>query len=246
MEEFRTEEEQVEALRRWWSENGRSIVAGVIIAVSATFAWQTWQSSEQNNQEQASEIYQAMLRTIGAAETSSESQAGIDMGEQHKRDFDGSTYAQFAALHLAALAVNEGDLAEAEGQLRWVLGKAAKGSDVEELAELRLARVLASSGDSDQALSILAGAVEGPYGASYAAARGDILLGQGRNEEAREAYMQALALASSDQPGVNFPVLQQKLQSLTAVPVRSLEETMNTLPDASVPTTIDAVELQEE
>jgi predicted negative regulator of RcsB-dependent stress response len=246
VEEYRTEEEQVEALRRWWSENGRSIVAAVIIALAGSFAWQTWQSSQQANLEQASEIYQAMLRAIGTGEASADSQAGVALAEQLKQDFDGSTYAQFAALHLAALAVNEGNLAEAESQLRWVLTKAAKGSDVEELAELRLARVLASSGDTDQALAILAKAVEGPYGASYAAARGDILLGLGRNDEARDSYMQALALASDNREGLNLPVLQQKLQSLTPMPVRTLEETTTNLPDTSAPATSDTVDLQEE
>ena len=225
MEEYRTEEEQVEALRRWWKENGRSIIAAIIIALSASFAWQSWQSNQEDKDANASTLYQSMLAAIGITEAPANAQAGVDIAQQLKQNFDGTTYAQFAALHLAALAVNRGELPEAEDELRWVLGKAAKGSDTEQVAQLRLARVLAASGDSDQALAILQDAAPGPYGASYAAVRGDILQSTGRTDEARDAYMQALAQASNNQEGVKFSVLQQKLQSLTPVAVRDLSQT---------------------
>jgi predicted negative regulator of RcsB-dependent stress response len=248
VEEYRTEEEQVEALRRWWKENGTSIIAAVIIALAGSFAWQTWQSSQEGRQEEASTVYQAMLQAIGVGEASINAQAGVNLAEQLKQNFDGTTYAQFAALHLAALAVNRGELPEAEDELRWVLGKAAKGSDAEQVAQLRLARVLASSGDIDQALAILEDAAPGPYGASYAAARGDILQSAGRTEEARDAYMQALAQAGSNQEGLNFSVLQQKLQSLTPVAARDLEDSVNVQLDMSeqAPAITDPVETLEQ
>lgn len=226
MEEYRTEEEQVEALRRWWQENGRSIIAAVIIALVGSFAWQTWQSRQEDRQAEASTVYQAMLQAIGANNASMNSQAGVNLAEQLKQHFDGTVYAQFAALHLAALAVNRGALSEAEDELRWVLGKAEKGSDAEQIAQLRLARVLAASGDTGQALAILEDAAPGPYGASYAAARGDILQSIGRVDEARDAYLQAFAQAGGNQQGLNVSVLQQKLQSLTPVPVRELDATI--------------------
>lgn len=226
MEQYRTEEEQVEALRRWWQENGRSTVVAVIIGVSAVFGWQTWQGNELRKQEDASDLYQALLR-VGADDVSAPSQDGIDLAEQLKHDFGGSTYAQFAALHLAKVAVRAGDLAEAQMQLRWVLGKASKGSDVARIAQLRLARVLASSGDSEQALVILADAGPGSYGASYAIAQGDIFLAAGRKDEARDAYSRALVLAGGSGVEVNLPVLLQKLQSLTPVPARAIKESVS-------------------
>lgn len=248
MEEYRTEEEQVEALRRWWQENGRSIIAAVIIALAGSFAWQTWQSSQEGRQEAASTVYQAMLQAIGAEGASTNTQAGVNLAEQLKQNFDGTVYAQFAALHLAALAVNRGDLPEAEDELRWVLGKAEKGSDAEQIAQLRLARVLASSGDTGQALAILKDASPGPYGASYAAARGDILQSIGRTEEARDAYLQAFAQAGSNQEGLNFSVLQQKLQSLTPLAARVPEDTVSLQLDVPEPATVitDPVETLEQ
>lgn len=224
MEEYRTEEEQVEALRRWWDENGRSTIVAIIVALGVGFGWQGWKSQQQNKQEHASNIYQSLLKAVGASEDPEQRQLGLTLVEQLKTEYAGTTYAQFAALHMAAIAVTDGNLAEAEAQLRWVLGKAAKGSDTAQVAQLRMARVLASAGDSEQALAVLE-EDGGSYQASYAAARGDILLAAGRNDEAREAYNQALALAAGGGAGVNLPAFQQKLQSLTPIPGRALEST---------------------
>jgi predicted negative regulator of RcsB-dependent stress response len=120
------------------------------------------------------------------------------------------------------MAVGEGKLSEAEKQLRWVLTKASTGSDTAQVAQLRLARVLAASGDIDQALSILAEVRAGSYAATYAAAEGDILMAAGRNDEARDAYSRALSLAGRDGGRVNLPALQQKLQSLVPIPARTM------------------------
>jgi len=221
VEEYRTEEEQLEALGRWWNENGRSIVTAVIVALAASFGWQTWQGNQEQQQEQASDVYQALLREIDLQAGSPESQ-GVELAEQLKSDFSGSTYAQFAALHLAAMAVGNGNLSEAEKQLRWVLSKASPGSDTAQVAQLRLARVLAASGDIDQALSILGEMGAGSYAATYAAAEGDILMAAGRNEEARDAYSRALSLAGRDGGRVNLLALQQKMNSLVPIPARTM------------------------
>lgn len=221
MTTYRTDEEQIDALRRWWNENGRSTIAAVVIALGVGFGWQAYQKHELRKQEQASDIYQALLRTLSAQETPGTSKAGTELAEQLKREYSGTSYAQFAALHLAAMDVRGGKLPEAEAQLRWVLAKAAGDSDVARIAQLRLARVLAASGDTKQALVMLDQATPGPYEASYAAARGDILLATNQRDAAREAYKLALELANSAAQGVNLSVLQQKLQSLEPLPARA-------------------------
>jgi predicted negative regulator of RcsB-dependent stress response len=223
MAQYNTDEEQLDALRRWWNENGRSTIAAIVIALAAGFGWQAWQKNDLRQQEQASDIYQALLRTLSAQEAPGESQSGVELAEQLKSEYGSTSYAQFAALHLAAMAVKAGKLPDAEAQLRWVLGKAATDSDTARIAQLRLARVIAASGDTQQALTILDKAEPGPYGASYAAARGDILLAANQRDAAREAYTLALEIANSNAQGINLPALQQKLHSLTPVPPRPSE-----------------------
>jgi predicted negative regulator of RcsB-dependent stress response len=221
VEQYRTEEEQVEALSKWWDENGRSIIAAIIIALSVGFGWQGWKDYGQGQREEASDIYQAMLQKMASEQSAEKPAKAITLAEQLKTDYSRSTYAQFAALHLARLAVDRQDLNEAQAQLRWVLGKADKGSDTAQVAQLRLARVLASAGDAEQALAILGQGGVGTYRASYAVARGDILLALGREDEARMAY--SAAQAAGDLNRSNMATLGQKLQSLNPVPAREID-----------------------
>jgi len=209
VDEYRTDDEQLDALRRWWNENGKSLAVAVVTAVALSFGWQTWQASEDQNLAQASDIYQALLRNISIGAPEDESSKYAD---ELINDYAETTYAQFAAFHLAAIAVRMDKLPEAERQLRWVLKHAAKGSDSAQLAELRLARVLGASGQTEKSLAILQGGGDGPFAAAYAAAEGDVLLAAGRNNEARMAYQKSLAMGGIE--GSASSSVSQKLQSL--------------------------------
>lgn len=232
MEQYRTEEEQVEALKKWWDENGRSTIVAIVVALGLGFGWQGWQKYDEEQTTAASNSYQALLQQISSAEPGADTSELFRQGEEIKTAYARSTYAQFAAMHMARLAVNEGDLTRAEAELRWVLGRADKGSDTHELAQLRLARVLASGGEQEQALSILGSADVGSYQAAYAVARGDILLMLGRTEEAKAAYTSAVVLASRGGAQVNLAMVQQKLQSLNPAEPR----------EATVPMPTEAVD----
>lgn len=215
MESYRTEEEQVEALRRWWQENGRSVIVAIIVALGIGFGWQGFKQYNAERSEGASDLYQRMLQAFSAPALPGEQQeVAVQLAQQLKSEYEGSSYAQFAALQLAGTAVRENDLAAAETELRWVLGKADAGSDVARIAQLRLARVLAAQGQQEQALGILAEVDAGSYGGSYALARGDILLSLGREDAALEAYLEARALAMAGGE-VNLVSLEQKLQALS-------------------------------
>ncbi|MEM1153423.1 MAG: tetratricopeptide repeat protein [Pseudomonadota bacterium] len=222
MESYRTEEEQVEALRKWWDEHGRSTIVAIVVALGLGFGYQGWQAYRADSADAASDLYQSMIQAFSAPALSAEQQEiALQLAEQLKLDYSGSTYAQFAAMQLARSAVANNDLAEAQAQLRWVLGKADPSSDVGRIAQLRLARVLASSGEAEQALSILSQGGEGPYQASYAVARGDVLLSLDRLSEASDAYRAALGLAVADDViGVDLQAVEQKLQSLQPQPAR--------------------------
>ncbi len=123
MESYRTEEEQVEALRKWWDENGRSTLIAVVIALGGAFGWQAWQEHSRSQRENASDLYQAMLQAGSAPVLSAERRAEAEaFANRLKSEYAGSTYAQFAALQMARGAVEACDLDSAEAELRWVLG----------------------------------------------------------------------------------------------------------------------------
>lgn len=218
MENYRTEEEQVEALRKWWDENGRSTLLAIVLAVGAGFGWQAWQQQQETLAETASLRYEELLEAVQSGADEDQLATIRHLAGGLKEDYSGSTYAGFAALHLARLAVMEDDLVTAESELRWVL--TAKPSDeVRLLAQLRLARVIAAQGNLQAALDILNAGDAGSYEPAYEEARGDIYLQLGQRDKAVESYQAASTLAAASGGGAGNS-LQLKLQSLTPVAPR--------------------------
>lgn len=215
MESYRTEEEQVEALKRWWQENGRSTVIAIAVALSAAFGWQGWQRYQENQAVAASTLYGTLLEAAGQVQEGGDSAAFEEAARTLREDYPRSTYAQFAALHEARLAVNGGQGAAAEGHLRWVLSRASTGSDVHQVAQLRLARVLADGGQLEQSLALLEEG-GGYYRAATALARGDVLLQAGRENDALAAYREAETLLASYPGQLQVETLEAKLQHLAA------------------------------
>ncbi|MCX2981740.1 tetratricopeptide repeat protein [Halieaceae bacterium IMCC14734] len=226
-EEFRTEEEQVEALKKWWQDNGKSTIAVIVLALAGSLGWQSWQQRTGEQAEAASTVYQSMLDAInvsGGNVASAEQEVTVrHLAGTLKTDFSGTTYAHFAALHLAKLAVSEEDLVTAEAELRWVLNS-GPDTDMQRVVQLRLARVVAAAGDPDSALSMLRGENVGTYSAAYAEAEGDIQQQLGNLDAAVEAYRRAAALQLDS--GATAPILELKLQAIA-----QLREPQATIPE---------------
>lgn len=217
MESYRTEEEQVEALRRWWNENGRSTLFVIVVVLAGTFGWQGWQRYEAQRNDSASDLYQQMLEAASMAEQGVVNDAPAErLASQLRSEYSGTTYARFAALHQARMAVAGNDLDAAEAHLRWVLGEAGSGSDTAMVAQLRLGRVLAAQGETEQALKLLTPAGSGKFRAASALARGDVLATAGREAEALAAYREAQALVQQYPGQLNIATLEAKIQRLAA------------------------------
>ena len=43
----RTEEEQVEALKKWWDDNGTQLLVGIVVVLAGVFGYRTWESNTQ-------------------------------------------------------------------------------------------------------------------------------------------------------------------------------------------------------
>ena len=220
MEGYRTEEEQVEALKRWWAENGRSTVAAIALAIAAGFGWQAWQENRQQVAAEASSRYDTMIEAVRQAGETGNDDELRGVAEGIKADFPDSTYAQFAALHLARLDVAASDLENAEAELRWVLTRNPE-PEIRLVAELRLARVIAAQGRTQEALDIVQGVEAGAYGPAYAEAEGDFQRKLGDPQAALAAYERARVLAAASRSGPS-DTLQLKLNALSPVPAREL------------------------
>jgi len=181
-----SEEEQVEALKKWWKENGKSVVAGVVIGLGGVFGWQAWVDHQQGVAAQASyqfeQLNTRMSQDVAAA--SAQAEALID-------NHDGTVYAHFAALDLAKMKLEGGDKTGARAQYQWVIDR-ADNAPIKQIARLRLARVMMADGDLDGASSILAHAKDDSFRGEVAELKGDIARANGDVEGARQAYARAL------------------------------------------------------
>ncbi len=193
------EEENIEALRRWWDENGKFLLLVVVVAASAWGGWSFWSQSSASGREAASDIYEEILAAAQPADAAAEPDAAavIDLARQLREDHPNSIYARYGALFSAAMSVRQGELAAAEESLAWVVENAStsiiQGADegLVLAANLRLGRVILARGEPDRALALVNGIDPGDFEPGFHELRGDIYAALGRPEDARESWLAA-------------------------------------------------------
>lgn len=220
-----SEEEQIEAFKQWWVDNGLKLVAAAAIAIGGTLSWQGWQGSQQEYAEQGSAIYSAMI-DIATAETDQpltdeQKQAINASADQLKQEFTDTGYAHLSALLKAKLAVDADDLDSAASELQWVLDN-DPAADIKLLANLRLARVEAAKGNNDRALGLLEGQEAGKLTSAYEEAKGDFHLSMGHWDAAYASYQLAI---DTEQSGNSRQLSILRLKLNQAKPVGEAEET---------------------
>lgn len=203
---YETEEQQVEALKKWWQENGRYLIAGVVLGLGILFGWNSWKDHRETQGMAASELYSQLT---GAVESSALEDAKA-FEEKLMQDYDGTPYAALGALAMAKIYVEQNNLAEAESKLRWAMGNSNE-QELQEVSRLRLAQVLIAMEKYDDALSMLGTELPAGYVSLTEELRGDALRAQGNLDEARAAYDKALLTA-----GGRSEYLQLKRDSLGA------------------------------
>lgn len=213
MAEMRTEEEQVEALKNWWKENGKSLVLGIAAALAIVFGYKGWQGQQQAEAENAAVLYQNLVQAVAIASapqaTDEQRATATHLVGSLKEDYSDSAYARFAAMLGARLAVDKGDYDSAVTELDWVLAN-SPDAVMKVVASMRKARVVAAQGDTAAALALLNGLSEKSFQVSLEELKGDLHLQAGDRAQARASYQQAVDLATD---GAR-PVLQMKLDNL--------------------------------
>ena len=200
MSEYLSEEEQLEKLKSWWTENGTSLLVGIVLVVGGVLGWRWYQSSSQANAEAASDLYESYL----AAEAEEAEQ--LLLFEELENTASGSTYHAFALLRQAGIEIKDGNLELARDQLTEVVEKADEEL-IRDVARLRLAGVLQGLDLSQDALATL-GQVRGSgFERLVLETKGDIHLALGERDEAIAAFEAAIAAAEED----SAPMVEAKL-----------------------------------
>ncbi|WP_330960594.1 YfgM family protein [Photobacterium sp. 53610] len=196
-----TEEQQIEIIKAWIKENGKAVVLGAVLGLGGLYGWRYYQAEVQAAKEQASEAYTQTVQALNSGNDGAVSQA-----QTFIHDYESTQYAVLAALQLAKVQIDKGDLDAAAEQLNWAISHT---DDIALLpvAHTRLARILAAQKSYDEALAELDKVKAESWKGKVAELRGDILLQKGDKSAAREAYLSANELGAS-------PALQIKLDDL--------------------------------
>lgn len=202
----RSEEEQIEQIRRWWQEYRRSVIAGVIIALIAVIGWQQWQSYQERQAVAAFAAYRALLADLRNGHTA----AAQHQAEQLRSEHAGSPYAVLGSFRMANQYVAKGNLQAAAKALRWVV-EHATAAVFQSIARLRLARVLLGSGETQAALKVAQPVPEGAFASQFQELIGDIHVAQSNRAAAIKAYRAALV---NEVTGQRRGLIEAKLNNL--------------------------------
>ncbi len=98
MDVYQSDEEQIDALKKWWQENGNSVIAGVILGLTAIFGWRGWQDYKIEQAEAASELYQQMVIAVRDDKNAKNAK---ETANNILAEYESTAYSVFAKLTLA-------------------------------------------------------------------------------------------------------------------------------------------------
>lgn len=202
MELYDSEEQQVEAIKDWWKENGKAVILGAVIGLGGLFGWRYYQDSVVDGQEAASVAYNSAIQSLQTQGVAAADQVQSFIDSNSERE-----YAVLAAMQLAQAQVAEANYAEALKQLEWAKAN-TKDAAIAPVLAIRAVRVKAEMGDIDGALADLEAAKAEGWEGRMAELKGDLLLRNGDSEGAYTAYTEAQQAADASQ------TLQLKLDDL--------------------------------
>ena len=207
MDAHLTDDEKLAEVKKWWGENGGSIITGVVLGLAVLFGGKAWFAYQERNAETASNIYTTLMTALEGGDE----QVVNERAAMLISDYSGTPYAALAALALARMNIEAGELEAAQSRLQWVMDNS--DSDImRETARLRMARVMVAMGNLDAATSLLDQATTGtPFDPLYTEIRGDIDVARGDRAAANKAYQAALDATAGDSPGRHL--LQLKYDS---------------------------------
>ena len=213
---YETDEEQIDAIKKWFSRWGNYVIAGLLVVVVGYGGYWFYGHQQEQQALAASDLYQQVLRLVNDQDQLSEPhQARLDeLFTELSTDFSGTTYAVYTALFQARFAVNAQDYERAQERLEWALNQ-ARDPGMKGLINLRLARLEWAQGDADAVLLRLDSVAPAGQELGYAELRGDVHSAAGRRAEAREAYAQAWQIVQ--ELGLQRPLLAVKAENYGAL-----------------------------
>lgn len=186
--EFETEEQKIEALKKWWQENATVVITGIVLGAALIAGWRFYLEYRTSQAEQASVLYEMVLQAAGADSDINAQQTRVN---ELMADYASTPYAALSALVLAKQQVQAGDNVKAIQQLEWVI-KNSTATEITNIARLRLARLLMAGEQYDAAMNLVNAVYPESFTALFEELKGDLHVKRGEIDAARTAYDKAI------------------------------------------------------
>jgi len=180
------EQEQLDQLKHFWNRWGTLITWALIVVFGALAAWNGYQYWQRRQASQASVLYDEVDRAAEAGDATRVERAFNDL----KDKFGRTIYASQGGLLAGKALYDKGQIDAAKAALGWVADKSGDAG-YKALARLRLAAVLLDAKAYDEAMRQLDASFPPSFAALADDRKGDVLLAQGKKDEAAAAYGRA-------------------------------------------------------
>ena len=205
------DQEQLDQLKSFWKQYGNLLTWALIVVLGAFAAWNGWNWYQREQSVKAGAMYDELDKAAQAGDADKAGRVFADMKERFAR----TAFTQQGALLAARTQFDKGQADNARATLAWV-GENAKEDEYRTIARLRLAGLLLDEKKYDEALKQLDAATAKEFAALVADRRGDVLIAQGKRDEAKAAY--ALAWKTMDAKVEYRRLIDAKLTALGAAP----------------------------
>jgi predicted negative regulator of RcsB-dependent stress response len=205
------EQEQLDELKAFWKQYGNLITWGLTLVLAAFAAFNGWNWWQREQGAKAGAMFDELDRAVQAANAEQAGRVFNDMKERYAR----TTYTAQAGLLAGKLQADKGQADAAQASLAWV-AENASNEEYKALAHLRLAALLLDKKAYDEALKELDGVKSPEFAALADDRRGDVLMAQGKKDEAVKAFQSAWK-AMNEQLDYRR-VVESKLTLLGAAP----------------------------
>ena len=201
------EQEQVDALKNWWKDNGKSVILALALALSIFVAAKGWQSYKEKQSNDAATLFTELNKQVNSNDPKRVNDAAAAVMDKYAS----SAYAPRAALIAAQNNIQTKDNAHAKTQLQWVIEHSGEAA-LKDVARLKLAGLLLDEKNYADALALLNATHPESFNGLYADLKGDVLNAQGKIDDARIAYQQAYDKTDAKSP--YHSLIQMKLDAL--------------------------------
>ncbi|SFC67954.1 YfgM family protein [Pseudoalteromonas denitrificans] len=207
MEIFSTEEEQAEAIKGFFRDNGIALAIGVVLGLGGLYGWRAYNQHTVDTTELTSDSYTKLVEKAGQ-----EGSSLLADADTFIENNSGSSYAILAAFVTAKEAVDKNELDTAAEKLIWISTN-TNNIEFKALAFTRLARIQLEQKKFDEALTTLGNTLPISFEATVAELKGDVYVAKNDLEQARKSYQVAVDAGGSE----NNTLLQIKLDNLAVV-----------------------------